>query len=962
LPLSIEALEDRQLLDAGGLTPPLAPLTPFPSITDFDKHFIDQAVSQYGSLFGTSVPGWVQFLPAYSPVIPNSGPFLPAYSPVVQDSLIYPGYSPGAFGSPSSNPQVPGVGEGDIIQSDGAHLFVLSHNQLIILNRTDSGGLEVDSRLNVPINPVTMFLDGNRLWVVSQVRSPVIYYATPAAASLPLPGDTRTNYLPRLEVTAYDISASGSATLVQDKLFDGTFVAARSVNDHLYLVIQNSDSFLPAPLVVQNGDGTSSYESKDAYIARITPLVPDLVLPHVYQTGPSSDDPASIGLLSQPLDVYQGRLPQDNIETSILTFNMTAAGDAFTDVQTMLNTFPGAVYATSTHIYVASTHYATGSGDTTSSVIQSFAIGGDHVSPEAAGVVQGVVSGQFSLDEFNGDLRVVSTSYTDTAQSLTVSVLRRNGTSLDLVGSAVGLGDGDNLTAVRFAGNTVYLAAAHYTTPTADSLLVVDLTEPTHPALEGQLALAGHVSYLQMLDNSHLFALGYSDNVELTLFDVHNAQTPSVIDHLVVTSQSNQTTSTPAQYNPQPLAFSADGQFLALPIRTSWVAPFSNVVSLDNLYEIDLQHGFHLIGSVGHDSQVERSLLDGSHFFSIADASAKAQEIVTEQTPGSPPTFTLGPSQEVTLVDDPRQFQFPTLKTGNDNTLLGSVVNFTVTDLTGLTATIEWGDGTSSTGNILLSDNHIFSVGGQHTYAGHGQFNITVVFSRNGESAGTVTNSIQVGQIDPQAEYFLRRIYTALLERGIDEAGLENWANLLSQGTSRTFVTQSIMHSTEYYDLQVQNLYSQLLHRAADTSGMATWVPFLAAGHSVDDVRASILSSQEYFAKSGSVAGFVSALYVDLFGRQADPGGQLAWQTVLQLGLPRDQVVALMAHSAEAAVHAVMEDYQRYLGRTAESDGLLYFAGALQSGSNSQDVAAAIMGSQEFLLRTQTDINKYGGF
>ena len=84
LRLSLEALEDRQLLDAGGLTPPLASLAPFPSIADFDKHFVDQAVTQYGSLFGTNIPAPIPYWPAYSPVVS-------VYSPLAANSIIYPG-------------------------------------------------------------------------------------------------------------------------------------------------------------------------------------------------------------------------------------------------------------------------------------------------------------------------------------------------------------------------------------------------------------------------------------------------------------------------------------------------------------------------------------------------------------------------------------------------------------------------------------------------------------------------------------------------------------------------------------------------------------------------------------------------------------------------------------------------------------------------------------------------------
>jgi hypothetical protein len=174
----------------------------------------------------------------------------------------------------------------------------------------------------------------------------------------------------------------------------------------------------------------------------------------------------------------------------------------------------------------------------------------------------------------------------------------------------------------------------------------------------------------------------------------------------------------------------------------------------------------------------------------------------------------------------------------------------------------------------------------------------------------------------------------------------------LSQGLSRAFIVQFIMQSPEYQSAQVEQLYKQWLGRPADAAGLAAWLQFLAAGHSLDDVRAGILSSQEFFADTGSTAAFVSALYVDLLGRQADPEGQLAWQSALLFGLlSRQQAATLIAHSHEAAVYQVMLEYQQILGRPAELGGLLYFTDALQSGSNPESVEAAIFGSAEYFQK-----------
>jgi hypothetical protein len=55
--LTLEVLEERQLLDAGASGPPLGPLTPFASVADFDSYFLNRALTQYGNLFGTAYSG-----------------------------------------------------------------------------------------------------------------------------------------------------------------------------------------------------------------------------------------------------------------------------------------------------------------------------------------------------------------------------------------------------------------------------------------------------------------------------------------------------------------------------------------------------------------------------------------------------------------------------------------------------------------------------------------------------------------------------------------------------------------------------------------------------------------------------------------------------------------------------------------------------------------------------------------
>jgi hypothetical protein len=688
------------------------------------------------------------------------------------------------------------------------------------------------------------------------------------------------------------------------------------------------------------------------------------VLPHFYLPGSSAANPVPTGLVSAPADVLQPRFTQDSNLDSMLTFDMAATGAGITDTKTFFDGGDEAFYVTTDHLYVVSNYYSAGAANPYGSIIQRFDMNGDGVTPGPAGFVPGLVTGQYALDEFNGDLRVAAQTYFASPQDSTmIYVFQQNGTALNVVGSLQGIGPGEGLNTVRFAGNYAYLSGI-LTTPSSggsqNSLLAVDLTDPADPTLAGQDLSTGQNDYLQVLDGNELLGIGYDDSdengsyslVELTLYNLSDPQNPSIIDQIDVPDEHGAETFSPADSNPSALAYSLSQNLLAIPVTGTALTLDGDASFNDLIYQIDLQTGFHLIGSVTQDSQVDRSIFQGDLLYSIADSSVKVQQIIQATTPGSNPALSIGPSLEVRFTGNLLMVQNIALQTGGNLAFQGPVLYFGVSDPTGLVATIGWGDGTTSTGTIEPSDLDLLGIVGQHTYGADGEYAITVTFTQNGESSTTTDATIQVGDVDPQVEFFLQRLYSVLLNRQIDQTALDYWAADLSQGLSRAFIVQFIMQSPEYQSAQVEQLYKQWLGRPADAAGLAAWLQFLAAGHSLDDVRAGILSSQEFFADTGSTAAFVSALYVDLLGRQADPEGQLAWQSALLFGLlSRQQAATLIAHSHEAAVYQVMLEYQQILGRPAELGGLLYFTDALQSGSNPESVEAAIFGSAEYFQK-----------
>jgi hypothetical protein len=241
--------------------------------------------------------------------------------------------------------------------------------------------------------------------------------------------------------------------------------------------------------------------------------------------------------------------------TSVLTL---APGDGKVLDTTSVLANASEVYATATHLYVAAPSYdATANqpsteihrfdiSDPTRTVYEaSGSVSGHLISPPW--FAQGPV-GQWSLSEHNGDLRVATTRQRmprpidDVASTRTmgiavipstdnaVTVLRRDGQALRPIGSVEGIGQNEQLYAVRFIGDVGFVVTFHK----VDPLFVLDLTNPRAPHVTGQLDMPGYSAYLHPIGAGRLLGVGQrdtnldgrADGTQVSLFDVSDPAHP----------------------------------------------------------------------------------------------------------------------------------------------------------------------------------------------------------------------------------------------------------------------------------------------------------------------------------------------------------------------------------------------------------------------------------------------------
>ena len=153
------------------------------------------------------------------------------------------------------------------------------------------------------------------------------------------------------------------------------------------------------------------------------------------------------------------------------------------------------------------------------------------LSIEAVGTVPGSLLNQFSLDEYNGDLRVSTTigennwfSWGRSGESVNdVYVL---GADLKKKGEVLDLGKGERIYSTRFMGDQGYVVTFRQ----IDPFYVLDLGNPNAPRLSGELKIPGYSSYLEKISEDLVLGVGRENNsVKISLFDVSVASAPKEV-------------------------------------------------------------------------------------------------------------------------------------------------------------------------------------------------------------------------------------------------------------------------------------------------------------------------------------------------------------------------------------------------------------------------------------------------
>jgi inhibitor of cysteine peptidase len=506
----------------------------------------------------------------------------------------------------TTNIQVAGVDEADIVKTDGRYIYVASNANFNSASQNNVYIVKADPTdprviAKIPLGNETyvagLFLsqDGNKLVVIGSQYQVYALGAPQSEIAMIYPYYSSVNTF----ITLYDVSEKAMPMLARNLTLSGSYFNSRMIGNYVYAVV-----------------------SQPAYI--LQDAVP---LPQVYQDAKAS-------VIAPERIFYANSVDDYYTFTTFIGLNILDDAQQPTNMTVMMGG-TSAMYVSMDNIYV--TYSTWNDGQYTS--IYRVRVNGGELSFEAEGSVPGYVLNQYSMDEYNGYFRV-ATTWQKTTQMNNVYVLNMN---MSEVGKLENLAEGERIYSARFMGDKAYLVTFKQTDP----FFVIDLRSPVDPKVAGELKIPGYSSYLHPFDENYVIGLGKENNtVKLSLFDVTNVNAPTEIAKYIV---EGDWTDSQALYEPKAFLFDKAKELLVIPISVS------NYGVIDQtgkdimqggfwqgayVFNVTVAGGFQLRGEIAHqqtstglsyyidvNSAVHRALYIDKTLYTVSDAMIKLNNL-----------------------------------------------------------------------------------------------------------------------------------------------------------------------------------------------------------------------------------------------------------------------------------------------------------------------------------------------
>lgn len=396
----------------------------------------------------------------------------------------------------STNIQETGVDEGDVVKTDGKYLYILGNDNKLHIIKADGSNLDESASIEFKDFAETIeefYISKDTLNLITTTSTTTMQSGSMASGESIVEDDiawsdsadakkdiysVNRNLITKLYT--YDISDRSAPKLTGTTTQDGYYQTSRKTGDYIYLFSEYT------PVIKETREDST-------------------IIPKIN----GKDLPSS--------DIYIPEFLNSSTYLIVTAIDTNSPDKILTKKAIVSATY--LYYVSNENIYICTNDW---NGTTNTTQIMKFRYEKGSITPISAAEAKGSLNNSFSLNEHNGYLRIVTTSYSENTGN--VNNLYVFDESLNPCGKLENLAPGETIQSARFMGDTGYFVTFRQ----MDPLFSVDLSDPEHPKLLGELKIAGFSSYLHFYGKDKLLGIGYEvdpdtgiyKGMKLSMFDL----------------------------------------------------------------------------------------------------------------------------------------------------------------------------------------------------------------------------------------------------------------------------------------------------------------------------------------------------------------------------------------------------------------------------------------------------------
>jgi uncharacterized secreted protein with C-terminal beta-propeller domain len=592
-----------------------------------------------------------------------------------------------------TNIQVEGVDEPDIVKNDGKYIYVVSGKKVVIVDAYPAENANILSEIEFNGTPQEIFINDDKLIVFGWDES-----YTSSSISSEIGIMPRGSYTQKTFVKVYDVTDRSNPILKRNVSIDGNYYDSRMIGDYAYVIVNEPVYYSepgPIPLpVIQSNNVLKTVQASEIYYFDFPDssyIFTNILAVNTQNDGEDISTKTFLMGYSENMYVstnniyivYTKRLSEfdfydkivdealipavpvnvqikiNQIRNSNLTKyeKMQQIGDEFQSYLATLNPEQSASVMKIVQENMVKVQEEIAK-EMEKTIIHKISISGNSIEYKASGDAPGYVLNQFSMDEYNDDFRIATTTG-NLWEGNSANHLYVLDSGLKIIGKVEDLAKGEKIYSARFLGNRAYIV----TFKKIDPLFVIDLSVPQDPKVLGYLKVTGFSDYLHPYDENHIIGVGkeaaggneqfaWYQGMKISLFDVSDVENPKEIGKVTIGDRG---TDSQALYDHKAFLFDKEKNLLVIPIslaqidKTLYESQYGNIPDWAYgdivwrgayVFNIDLVNGIVLKGNITHEnettnetnyydyqSQITRSLYIDNILYTLSNRMIKANNL-----------------------------------------------------------------------------------------------------------------------------------------------------------------------------------------------------------------------------------------------------------------------------------------------------------------------------------------------